>query len=129
MKLNNQQISALADRIYTQISDKINAENKVLINDNTKFVKWTKDNKKYVEALFAMVENAKILEALGEDSYYSRNYSSMDVDSLLKEKFKKSLDLKDTPYIGTIKQDIILENIECENLKSIITKLVDKYTK
>jgi len=129
MKLNNQQISALADRIYNQITSKVEEENKLLINDITRFVKWSKENKVYIGALQGMVENAKILKSLDEDDYYSRNFSERDIDKELKSKFRSSLKLKESPYINTIKQDIILETIECENLDSIITKLVNKYTK
>lgn len=129
MKLNNQQVSALAERIYSQISSKINEENKQLENDPIKFKKWTSENKKYVQALVGMIENSRTLETLEEDCYYSRHFSEMKIDVVLKNKFKSTLELKNYPSTNVIKQDIILETIECENIDAVINKLVDKYTK
>jgi len=129
MKLNNQQVSALADKIHADISLKISAENKELKNDIAKYGIWARANKKYIEALANIQQNTKILESLGERCYHSRYFAEMNIPDKLKNKFTETLKLNYPPQIGTIKADIILETIECENLDSIITKLVDKYTK
>ena len=59
MKLTKIQISALADKIYNQVSNKIDAENKALKEDPAKFAKWKKENKEYVEALVNAVKYCK----------------------------------------------------------------------
>ena len=131
MKLTNQQVSALADKIYNQIKgdiEKVNKELKSPIN----FSIWIKKNKETVDTLNKCVEYAKKYVELTDKEYRYDNFlevSNTDINQELKTIFENSIETKQCPYKDEIKQDIILETIECENLDSIITKLVDKYTK
>ena len=128
MKLTKIQISALADKIYSQVSNKIDAENKALKEDSTKFAKWKKENKEYVEALENAVKYCKELLKF-DDDYYTRQVANVDITCRLKSEFKDTLELKSTPSKRNIEQDIILETIEDIDINTLIDKLVDKYSK
>jgi hypothetical protein len=127
MKLTKIQISALADKIYNQVSSKIDAENKALKEDPAKFAKWKKENKEYIEALGNAIKYCK--EVLKFDSsYYVLNVADMDVVHKLKSEFYKTL-MKSNPSKQSIEQDIILETIEDIDINTLVDKLVDKYSK
>ena len=133
MKLTKIQISALADKIYNQVSNKIDAENKALKEDPAKFAKWKKENKEYVEALENAVKYCKEVlkfEVLKfDDYYYIRNVSNIDISYKLNSEFKDTLELKSNPSKQSIEQDIILETIEDIDINTLVDKLVDKYSK
>ena len=128
MKLNNQQISALADKICDNIKVEVDKQNKGL-NTEDKFKIWKKDNSKLVDIITNSIKYCKLWKENTDPSYYVESVAGFKLEEELKREFKKTIKFKEAPYISTIKQDIILETIECENLDSIITKLVDKYTK
>ena len=128
MKLTKIQISALADKIYNQVSNKIDAENKALKEDPAKFAKWKKENKEYVEALENAVKYCKEVLKFG-DHYYIRNVSDIDISYKLNSEFKDTLELKSNPSKRSIEQDIILETIEDIDISTLVDKLVDKYSK
>ena len=128
MKLTKIQISALADKIYNQVSNKIDAENKALKEDPAKFAKWKKENKEYVEALENAVKYCKEVLKF-DDHYYIRNVSNINVPYKLHSEFKDTLQLKSTPSKQSIQQDIILETIEDIDINTLVDKLVDKYSK
>ena len=128
MKMNNVQISALTDKIYTQIVKEIEQQRNLLTEDVNKLNKWKKDNKSYVESLTAAVEGCKKYVKFTDD-YYVKNISQIDIEDEIKSKFIKSLKLKSYPSKESIKQDIILETIESTDLETIINKLVEKYSK
>ncbi len=128
MKLTKIQISALADKIYNQVSNKIDAENKALKEDPAKFAKWKKENKEYVEALENAVKYCK--EVLKFDNhYYIRKVSDIDISYKLQSEFRDTLELKSIPSKQSIEQDIILETIEDIDINTLVDKLVDKYSK
>ena len=128
MKLSNQQVSALADRIYEQVKKEVDAYNKNLANDD-KFKTWKKNNKELVSIITNAIEYCKLWKEKGDPCYYVKNIGELNIEENLKREFKDTLETKSYPNTASIKSDIILETIECENLDSIITKLVDKYTK
>jgi hypothetical protein len=128
MKLTKIQISALADKIYNQVSSKIDAENKALKEDPAQFAKWKKENKEYIEALENAIKYCKEVLKF-DDHYYIRNVSNIDVPYKLHSEFKDTLQLKSTPSKQSIQQDIILETIEASDINTIIDKLVEKYSK
>ena len=128
MKLTKIQISALADKIYNQVSNKIDAENKALKEDPAKFAKWKKENKEYVEALENAVKYCKEVLKF-DDHYYIRNVSNIDISYKLNSEFKDTLELKSNPSKRSIEQDIILETIEDIDISTLVDKLVDKYSK
>lgn len=128
MKLSNQQVSALADRIYEQVKKEVDVYNKNLASDD-KFKVWKKNNKELVSIITNAIEYCKLWEKKGDPSYYVNNIARLNVEENLESEFKGALETKSYPNTNSIKSDIILETIECENLESIITKLVDKYTK
>lgn len=127
MKLTKIQISALADKIYNQVSNKIDAENKALEKDPVQFAKWKKENKEYIEALENAVKYCK--EVLKFDgSYYVLSVANIDVVHKLQSEFYKAL-MKSNPSKQSIEQDIILETIEDIDISTLVDKLVDKYSK
>lgn len=128
MNLTKIQISALADKIYNQVSSKIDAENKALKEDPVKFAKWKKENKEYVEALENAVKYCEEVLKF-DDHYYIRNVSNIDISYKLHSEFTNSLELKSTPSKQSIQQDIILETIEDIDINTLVDKLVDKYSK
>lgn len=128
MKLTKIQISALADKIYNQVSNKIDAENKALKEDPAKFAKWKKENKEYVEALENAVKYCKEVLKF-DDHYYIRYVSDIDISYKLNSEFKDTLELKSNPSKQSIEQDIILETIEDIDINTLVDKLVDKYSK
>lgn len=128
MKLTKIQISALADKIYSQVSDKIDAENKALKEDSVKFNKWKKENKDYIEAVENAVKYCKDLLKF-ENEYYTERVANTNVTDKLYTKFKNALNLKSKPSKQSIEQDIILETIEDSDINTIIDKLVEKYSK
>lgn len=128
MKLTKIQISALADKIYNQVSNKIDAENKALKEDPAKFAKWKKENKEYVEALENAVKYCKEVLKFN-DHCYIRNVSNIDISYKLNSEFKDTLELKSNPSKQSIEQDIILETIEDIDISTLVDKLVDKYSK
>mgnify|MGYP003605377845 CR=1 FL=1 len=128
MKLTKIQISALANKIYSQVSNKIDAENKALKEDPAKFAKWKKENKEYVEALENAVKYCKEVLKF-DDHYYIRNASNIDISYKLQSEFRDTLELKSNPSKQSIEQDIILETIEDIDINTLIDKLVDKYSK
>ena len=128
MKLTKIQISALADKIYNQVSNKIGAENKALKEDPAKFAKWKKENKDYVETLENAGKYCKELLKF-DDEYYVRQVANMDITRRLKSEFKNTLQLKSVPSKQSIEQDIILETIEDIDINTLVDKLVDKYSK
>lgn len=128
MKLTKIQISALADKIYNQVSNKIDAENKALKEDPAKFAKWKKENKEYVEALENAVKYCKEVLKF-DDHYYIRYVSDIDISYKLQSEFRGTLELKSIPSKQSIEQDIILETIEDIDINTLVDKLVDKYSK
>ena len=128
MKLTKIQISALADKIYNQVSNKIDAENKALKEDPAKFAKWKKENKEYVEALENAVKYCKEVLKF-DDHYYIRYVSDIDISYKLQSEFRDTLELKSNPSKQSIEQDIILETIEDIDINTLVDKLVDKYSK
>ena len=128
MKMNNMQISALADKIYAQIVKEIDQQRDLLIKDANKLNKWKKDNKSYIESLTAAVEGCKKYVKFSDD-YYVKNISQINIEDKIQNKFINSLKLKSYPSKESIKQDIILETIESTDLETIINKLVEKYSK
>lgn len=129
MKLTKIQISALADKIYNQVSNKIDAENKALKEDPAKFAKWKKENKEYVEALENAVKYCKEVLKFNDDHYYIRYVSDIDISYKLQSEFRDTLELKSIPSKQSIEQDIILETIEDIDINTLVDKLVDKYSK
>lgn len=132
MKLNNQQVSALADKIYNQITKSVDTENEIL-RASFSFDKWKKNNKDIVAALENSIKWCKEYVKLAKiESRYNDFFQASEVNNTdtLKGLFEDTIEDKKYPCTRReIEQDIILETIECENLDSIITKLIDKYTK
>ena len=132
MKLNKMQISAIADKIYGQIKSAINAEN-TKIRAAFNFDKWKKNNKETVVALENSIKYCKEYVKLAKiDCRYNDilQVSELNIEDTLKSLFEDGIKDKEYPCRkDNIEQDIILETIEGDNLDTIITKLVDKYTK
>lgn len=132
MKLTKIQISALADKIYEQIKNTIDAEN-TKMRATLSFDKWKKNNKEIIIALENSVKYCKEYAELAKITYRYDDIlqvSELNIENTLKELFENNIKDKEYPCGKyDIEQDIILETIENTDINEIINKLVEKYSK
>lgn len=129
-KLNNQEINALTNSIAIEILE--NNKSKV---DSIKSKKvWEKEFKKTIEYKEFNKINA-LLAQFREKYSKTANNVSMCIyeESLLSFQYReysqterKRLNII-TPNVNTIKNKIILSQIECENLQEIINNIKKEY--
>ena len=131
MKLTKIQISALVDKIYNQIKNSVEDYNNKLEENPILFNTWKKNNKELVSSIENSINSCKKLkELIDSDCPYHIKYAAdLNIKEELQGFFRETLTLKSYPAQHIIENDIILETIECEDIDSIISKLVDKYTK
>ena len=133
MKLTNQQVNALASKIYNEIRSEVKKYNDTLQTEE-KFIKWRKRNK-YIEdilkdAIIAcsnMVNNPQYKPILNYHFETIAEYGLKDIEYKMKRIFKETIALKDYPTETMLKNDIILSTIECDNLDDIIETIKKKY--
>jgi hypothetical protein len=132
MKLTKIQISALADKIYRQIKNIIDAENNEM-RAAFSFDKWKKNNKETVAALEQSIKYCKEYVKLAKINYRYNDIlqvSELNIEDTLKSLFEDGIKDKEYPCKkDDIEQDIILETIEASDINTIIDKLVEKYSK
>lgn len=133
MKLTTQQINALTSKIYGEIRIEVINFNESL-KTREAFKKWEAKNPKYRKLLDAAVEacnNAVSSRNIRNNCGYNlRNvgdYKVKDINDIIRSIFENSLKLKYYPSSDTLKNDIILRTIECDNLESIIETIKKKY--
>jgi hypothetical protein len=132
MKLTKIQISALADKIYRQIKNIIDAENNEM-RAAFSFDKWKKNNKETVAALEQSIKYCKEYVKLAKINYRYNDIlqvSELNIEDTLKSLFEDGIKDKEYPCKkDDIEQDIILETIEDIDINTLVDKLVDKYSK
>lgn len=109
MKINKQQITALARKISEDLNQEIKTKNALIEESALKLFYKTKEGKAVL-----------MLQKYFKDAY---NFQDNSMLNLLKVKKKNTI----TTY--NIESDIILETIECDNLEQIIEKIKNKYNK
>lgn len=129
IKLNNTQINSICNRIIENINS--------IRKDNFEKYKLTKEYKKEFDRIckedklnialeifdkYKDVSSLYLATSNGTRSY-SRN-SKSDAEQTIKYEFNKVF--KPISH-STLKDDIILETIDCDNLEELITELVNKY--
>lgn len=143
MQLNKEQVKALANKIWTELSIAYNAKYKKQKDDLTKsegkkFDVFRKKALAYQKEVKKMNGELRKLYDSNIDFFKaSENYSSVGTTSRF-ENFLNSVeltyiskrpvkDIKSVPQLQEILNDIVLETIECENLEQIINKIKSKY--
>ena len=125
MKLSNQQVSALANKICREVLDPINEYNDSLRNSEEykNFIKEDKDCKKLQEIADKYPNESKRYRSCVSDNIYS---AQIEIKELyFDSKFKKRPNIS----IDMIEQEIILGTIDCEGLDDLIAKIKDKFSK
>lgn len=133
MKLTTQQVNALTSKIYNEIRSEVIKYNNTLQAEE-KFIKWRKSNEDIEEILkdaiiaCSNVVNNPQLEIIANYHFETiAGYGLKDIEYKMKRIFEKTLILKDYPTENTLKNDIILSTIECDNLDDIINNIKKKY--
>ena len=121
MKLSNQQITALASRVYNDINSKRNKANAEILNKNNKITS---------KLLSTAARN--ILEDYFKitSPQYTQSSINSYIDSYIKNKYRDKLLPLQSNVISqkNIENEIIIETIECENLDELITKITKKFS-
>ncbi len=127
MKLNNMQISALADEILEKLKLDEKSELdalKVKLKKDKDFIEFQKLDKEYDKletARDAIIDKrAKSKEKLKEKFKFKSEWSDIDGDNLV---------LSKTTSKGKIEQAIILESIGVDDVKSITEAVIKKFNK
>jgi len=133
MKLTNQQITALATKLYREVNLKINKYNENL-NSDKEFEKWEKKNSNYrvlynnaVNACKAIIVNDEL--KLFCDYYINSvsKKSTEEIDQIVRTVYRRGLPLKQGIGLDTIKEDIVIETIDSENVDEMLEKITSKY--
>lgn len=133
MKLTNQQVNALASKLYNEIRNEVIEYNDTLQTEE-KFIKWRRDNIKLEDKLLDAISACSTikynpqLKCISDYHFESiANYDLENVRNKMKRVFSNTLVLKDYPTETMLKNDIILSTIECDNLDDIINNIKKKY--
>jgi len=127
LKLNNRQLSALADEILEKLKLDEKSELDVLkakFKKDKDFIEYQKLDKEYdkLEAAKDIVAEklSKYKEKLREKFKFRTEWSDIDGDNLV---------LSKTTSKGKIEQAIILESIGVDDVKSITEAVIKKFNK
>jgi hypothetical protein len=124
MKLNKEQIKALANKILAEIKEQVNLKNEKITN--------LKENKKKIDKIMSVFEPAFELEKkeiinISSFRYKNENIYASTEERLRKKLEEKELDLISLPMLHQIENSIILNTIECDNLDQLITNIKNQY--
>lgn len=133
MKLTTQQVNALTSKIYNEIREEVKIYNQSL-ETKQEFDRWKIKNSKYRQFLDIAITACKAVTDCNIKGYtvdYNiKNvaiWTEKNIDNELRDMFKATLDLKDYPDRDSLKNDIILSTIECDNLDNLINNIKKKY--
>lgn len=132
MKLTNQQLSALALKISREINDANNVFNE----------KYLKEQEAKIKA--ELTHNFILLQALTKDVAFDhsilvkdvkgRLYSSLkDIENLSSNSLKYIVTTEEgslyrnNVYADTIKDDLLIATIECDNFDALVSSIKAKY--
>ena len=121
MKLDKQQIDALASKIKSELDIQFNTtikEHNDKINESNEYINFETENK-------IALKFKQLFDDNNIDGYYCRQIISELKDKYFKKKYQKE---KSFDYYQ-IKNSIILNTIECDNLDSIIEKIKKEFSK
>lgn len=120
MKLNNQQIKALASSLYDQIKKKVEA--------------------KYEAKLQEYLDRPEVKKFFDDINFHTNNEAlpvfmreKYDIDSgwrltdYVEKMFGKLPQKENVPYLSQIQDQILLATIESENLEAITKVILSKY--
>jgi hypothetical protein len=124
MKLNKEQIKALANKILAEIKEQVNLKNEKITN--------LKENKKKIDKIMSVFEPAFELEKkeiinISSFRYKNENIYASTEERLRKKLEEKELDLISLPMLHQIENSIILNTIECDNLDQLIERIKNEY--
>lgn len=127
MKLNKQQIDALANKFHNELKENYDKINKAFRNeqlkkfklDYEKGIKLLKDNS-FLEAVNINISKDYAVQLYRKDSFddYTSKYNFRNVIKDL---------VRNTPSISTITNDIILATIDSTSVDEIMKNLKQKY--
>ena len=124
MKLNKEQIKALANKILAEIKEQVNLKNEKITN--------LKENRKKIDKIMSTFEPAFELQEKEIINISCYNYKDEKVYASTKESLReklerKELDLISLPVLYQIENSIILNTIECDNLDQLIERIKNEY--
>lgn len=121
MKLSNQQVTALAEKIYKELSDSSREYNSEV----------QKKRNEWIKKKLSLKENKSLREFY---EYLNGSYYKSSLIDYLQTKYKEEynkLPIECPRQFSQydVKNDIIIETINCENMEKLISKIKDKYLK
>lgn len=124
MKLNKEQIKALANKILAEIKEQVNLKNEKITN--------LKENRKKIDKIMSIFEPAFELQESNIINISFYNYKDEKIYAYTKESLrekleKRELDLIQMPSSFDIENAIILNTIECDNLDELIERIKNEY--
>lgn len=121
MKLNNTQIDALASKIKDELELKYNSS----INKANDKIKESDAYSNFINTNKDCLEIKKIFLKYKLDGYYEERIYNGIKNKVFSEKLQTKKDFN----WSTIRNSIILNTIECDNLDSIIEKIKKEFSK
>jgi hypothetical protein len=124
MKLNKEQIKALANKILAEIKEQVNLKNEKITN--------LKENRKKIDKIMSTFEPAFELQESNIINISFYNYKDEKIYAYTKESLREKLekgelDLIQMPSSFDIENAIILNTIECDNLDQLIERIKNEY--
>lgn len=114
MKLNKQQISALAKKITTEINAPIKKHNKAIID--------SEEYTNFFETCPDCIELTRIKEK------YKLGYNIRSMQNIIRNYFFGSKFIKEYNISSSkVEEDIIIETIKDVSVEELINKLIEKY--
>ena len=115
MKLNKQQISALAKKITTEINSPIKKHNKAIMD--------SEEYTNFFETCPDCIELSRIQEKYDLSDYNIRSMQSRIRNYFFDSKLIKEYNISSSK----VEEDIIIETIEDVSVEELINKLIEKY--
>lgn len=134
MKLNNSEIKALANKVYTDIKKKIKEQNNTIEVENS-YDKWLIKFKKTSEyKLVLNLENSYKQLNINFPEWELRVHYNRSLEEFIKSKleeiYNKTISRREVPIKEEqLINEIIIAQITTSDIDLMITNLVEKYTK
>ena len=135
MKLNNREISAIADKVHNELSNEYTIELQREIHEYIPSAKYINTQKLIEKALNISKEYNQLLQRWGEirrelnlGCYYDLDNIERDSDKILENIILKERPIKNVPNKDNIVNDIIIANIDPEfNVDNFIKEAIEKW--